>query len=416
MTDDDGIHELDIGKVITTEFDDTQWLIEPIIPAHRSVALYAVGKTGKSLLVLDFVAAAASGRPILGDAPLETPIHILYLDQEMTQPDLQERLHSLGYEQPDSTLAQHLHYYQLSPWPPLDSAAGGQRLLEEVHKTKAQLVVIDTLIRTVEGEENSADTIKNFNRYTAVPLKAAGIALLRIDHAGKDLTRGQRGTSAKRDDVDVVWLLKPEPGELPGRTMLTLQREAARIEWVQQDIHITRHEGPPLRHSTPSFHLSSEDIEIVRYLQDQGLERHNISVRSGRDALNQSPLTAKTQRLMHIVKWVRQHSDDHSESGVHVGVHTLSDIGVHAGVHDHEKGNAQVSEGERAGYKKKLGEQGTVHPQIPSKKTASQSHGEILWVTAPATPEPARNTTSPHNSQAPAKSLAAATQDPTCHR
>ena len=52
--DDDGIHQLDLNKVITAEFNDDQWLIEPIVPAHRSVALYAAGKTGKSLLVLDF--------------------------------------------------------------------------------------------------------------------------------------------------------------------------------------------------------------------------------------------------------------------------------------------------------------------------------------------------------------------------
>ena len=235
----------------------------------------------------------------------------------MTQPDLQERLHSLGYNQPDPTLTDHLHYYQLSPWPPLDTPAGGQRLLQEALKVNAQLVVIDTLIRTLEGEENSADTIKNFNRYTGTPLKADGIALLRIDHAGKDPTRGQRGTSAKRDDVDVVWLLEPASGNLPGKTMLTLQREAARIDWIQQDIHITRHEGPPLNHIIPTVNLTSDDIEILRHLEQQGLGRHNITVRTARDALNQSPLTAKTQRLMHIVKWVRQHSDDHSESGVH---------------------------------------------------------------------------------------------------
>ena len=295
-TDDgDGIHELDLDKVITAEFDDTQWLIEPVVPAHRSAALYAVGKTGKSLFVLDFVAAAASGRDILGGAPLETPIHILYVDQEMTQPDLQERLHSLGYEQPDQTLTKHLHYYQLSPWPPLDTPAGGQRLLEEALNVGAQLVVIDTLIRTVSGEENSADTIKNFSRYTAVPLKAAGIALLRIDHAGKDLTRGQRGTSAKRDDVDVVWLLKTAPGSLPGKTMLTLKREAARVDWIQEDIHITRNDGPPLAHIIPSFsELTSADIAIVHYLQGQGLWRHNVTVKSARQALNNSPPRGET--------------------------------------------------------------------------------------------------------------------------
>ena len=32
-----------------SDYDDAQWLIEPIIPAHRAVTLYAAGKTGKSL-------------------------------------------------------------------------------------------------------------------------------------------------------------------------------------------------------------------------------------------------------------------------------------------------------------------------------------------------------------------------------
>ena len=51
-------HLLDIGAVIEAEIDDDeQWLIEPIIPAGKSVALYAAGKTGKSLLVFDFVSS-----------------------------------------------------------------------------------------------------------------------------------------------------------------------------------------------------------------------------------------------------------------------------------------------------------------------------------------------------------------------
>ena len=248
---------------------------------------------------------------------------------------------------------------------PLDSAAGGQRLLEEVHKTKAQLVVIDTLIRTVEGEENSADTIKNFNRYTGTSLKANGIALLRIDHAGKDITRGQRGTSAKRDDVDVVWQLRPAGGDLPGKTMLTLQREAARIDWVQQDIHITRHEGPPLRHIIPTFNLTPADIEIVSYLEKQGLWRYNISVRDAREALNDSALAAKGIRLQHIVKWVKRYGNDPPEVGIHAGIHTLSDLGIHAGIHETEKGYTQVSEGIQEGYMTEDKKQGKGHIAPP---------------------------------------------------
>ena len=283
------------------------------------MALYAAGKTGKSLLALDIVAAAASGRPILGGAPLEAPIHILYVDQEMTKDDLTERLHSLGYTKRDPILEEHFHYSQLYPWPPLDTKAGGDELVDLAIEVEAQVVIIDTLIRSDSGEENSANTINDFYRHTAKPLKAKGIALLRIDDAGKDLTRGQRGTSAKGDDVDVVWLLKPATGNLPGKTMFTLV-STSRSNWIQDDIHITRNEGPPLAHTIPtSLALTSADIEIVNYLQDQGLWRHNVTNQSARQALNDSTLTAKNHRLAHVVKWMKRYGDTPQRQGNVVG-------------------------------------------------------------------------------------------------
>ena len=309
-------HLLDIDAVIEAEIDnDAQWLIEPIIPAGKSAALYAPGKTGKSLLAFDLVTAAASGRSILGGEPLEEPIHVLYVDQEMTQDDLSDRLHDLGYTQPDPVLKEHLHYSQLYPWPPFDTKTGGEELLALALDLGAKLVVIDTLIRTVSGEENSADTIKNFYRHTAQPLKAAGIALLRIDHAGKDLTRGRRGTSAKGDDVDVVWLLKKK-GTLPGKTMLTLV-STSRSNWIQEDIHITRNEGPPLTHVIPTvLELISDDFAIVHYLQDRGLWRHNVTVKGARQALNDSTKhTAKQVRLAQVVKWMKRYGDTSPEQG-----------------------------------------------------------------------------------------------------
>ena len=317
--DDDDVPEIDWPTFKYEEFNNARWLIEPIIPAGSSVALYAVGKTGKSLLAFDIVAAAASGRPILGGEPIE-PIHILYVDQEMTRREAWDRANDLGYfgpEHEDSlvTLGQHMHYANLYPWPPLDTAAGGAKLLKKARKVKAKLVVIDTLIRTVEGEENSADTIKNFYQHTGMALKEAGISLLRIDHAGKDLTRGQRGTSAKRDDVEVVWFLK-KVSELPDRIMLTLVNEASRVDWVQEDIHITRN-LEPLAHVVPTvLELTSADIEIVNYLQEQGLWGHNVTGRNARQALNDSPLAAKQVRLAHVVKWMKRYGDPLPEDRV----------------------------------------------------------------------------------------------------
>jgi hypothetical protein len=126
----------------------------------------------------------------------------MYLDYEMTEEDLLARLISMGYE-PDEL--DHLHYALLPSLAPLDGQAGGEAVAALAAQCEAELVVIDTFGRAVAGDENEADTVRAWYRWTGQRLKRDGRAFIRIDHAGKDIDRGQRGTSAKNDDVDVVW-------------------------------------------------------------------------------------------------------------------------------------------------------------------------------------------------------------------
>lgn len=215
----------------STEIPAEDWVVEPLIPAGRSVAIYAPAKTGKSLVLLSAVAAAAAGRSVWG-LPARSPRHVLYLDYEMTTADLRERLELLGYDA-DADLS-HLHYALIPSLPPLDTAEGGARLLELVHACGAECVVIDTLGRAAEGDENDADTIRAYYRHTGSLLKRAGIATGRTDHAGKDSDKGQRGSSAKNDDVDVVWKVE--------RTQegVTLKRTHSRMTWVPEVVALDR--------------------------------------------------------------------------------------------------------------------------------------------------------------------------------
>ena len=98
-----------------------------------------------------------------------------------------------------------LHYASLPPIGSLDTPEGAKQICDLARAVQAKLVIIDTFSRAVEGAENDADTVRNFYRWTALNLKQEGRSLLRIDHAGKDLKKGARGTSAKNDDVDLVW-------------------------------------------------------------------------------------------------------------------------------------------------------------------------------------------------------------------
>ena len=182
-------------------FPAEDWLIKPIIPRNQLVVIYAPGGTGKSLLALYIAAALATGRNIFGHD--NQPINILYMDYEMQQAQLHERLTAMGYNK-DTDLTK-LHYASLPPIASLDKPEGAKQICDLARTCQAELVIIDTFSRAVEGAENDADTVRNFYRWTALNLKQEGRALLRIDHAGKDLGKGARGSSAKNDDVDLVW-------------------------------------------------------------------------------------------------------------------------------------------------------------------------------------------------------------------
>lgn len=215
----------------STDHTTEDWLAWPLLAVGRQTALYAPAKTGKSLVTLAVIAALAAGHPILG-RPAQPPRNVLYLDLEMTPADLHERLDGLGYG-PHTDLS-YLHYASLPTIPPLNTVEGAAILLELAETVGAEAVVIDTTSRAIDGDENDSAPYRDFARHTGLALKAAGIAALRTDHAGKDKDRGQRGSSAKNDDVDIVMRLDPADGGW------ALTRTHSRIGWVPERVDISR--------------------------------------------------------------------------------------------------------------------------------------------------------------------------------
>ena len=221
-----------------------EWLVDGFWPLGRQLHLFAPRKAKKSLLTLWIAANLAAGRDPFTGRP-QCAEHVIYLDFEMTEEDLLERAEDMGFTPDD--LRTHLHYYLLPSMPKLDTDEGGQRLMRLVERDNATVVVIDTLSRVVEGEENSNDTFQNFYTFTGLRLKRDGVSMIRLDHEGH--TKGRsRGGSAKADDVDVVWRLSPTDDGL------SLERTASRISWVEERVDLTESADPlAFRTGLPSW-------------------------------------------------------------------------------------------------------------------------------------------------------------------
>jgi hypothetical protein len=219
---------------------EEEWIVEPILPARRLVALYSPPKVGKSLLMLEIAVGVARGSSILGVVP-DRPRRVLYVDFENDpKGDIRERLTAMGYGPGDLDNLVYLSFPRLAA---LDSAQGGAQLMASVEAYECEVVVIDTVSRAIQGEENENDTWLAFYRHTGRALKSAGVSLIRLDHTGKDETKGQRGGSAKSGDVDAVWRMSKV-----NDTVFQLVCEANRMPVMEKTLVLHRETRPHLHH------------------------------------------------------------------------------------------------------------------------------------------------------------------------
>jgi hypothetical protein len=286
-----------------------QWLAEPLLPEGGAVALFAKGGTGKSLLALWIAAGLATGRGLVG--PVD-PVDVLYLDYEMTILDVVGRLEDMGYEQPDEL--KRLHYASLPTLPTLDTAEGGRAITDMATRLGVRLVVIDTFGRAVDGEEDKADTVRAWYRWTGQLLKSAGVAFLRTDHAGKDVTRGQRGSSAKNDDVDVVWeMVDRAHGDYELRTT------KRRVSWVPERLRLVRTETNGVLgfrwDDRPTY---SGAAALVAELLDQLGAPLDISRRRALTLLREADMGRNNNVVAEALRYRRDAAD---ESGTTPGYH-----------------------------------------------------------------------------------------------
>ena len=200
------------------------WLVEGLISRERQHVIYSDAGLGKSLLAREIAVKLATGKPVLG-LPASTPVRVLYLDNEnIIRGDVLRSLQDMGVT-PDEL--DNLFFAAFPDIPSLNTMDGTDVLSRILDEIQPDLVILDTASRFVQGDENSNDTWNALYNHLGKLLKTRGIALIRLDHEGKSGAKGQRGGSAKKGDVDLVWHMERSSSE--NLLTFTLTNEKARI-------------------------------------------------------------------------------------------------------------------------------------------------------------------------------------------
>ena len=253
--------------------DDTEelWLVPGFLCAGRGHMLYAPSGLGKSLLCLEIAACLASGRGVWGHSPQE-PIRVLYLDQENSpRGDIRPRLLDMGFRDHD---LEKLIYLSFPDVGALNHEAGGSYLEAIIEIYQPHFIFFDTFSRFVDADENLARTVQDFYAFTGRILKKRGIGYMRLDHTGKNTAVGARGTSAKTDDLDLIWAMSEDSTD---NTYL-LTNEKQRTPVPEAMVRLSRH-SDPLRHEVAKLGFWSEmliawekldrAVDLLRTLKDR---------------------------------------------------------------------------------------------------------------------------------------------------
>jgi len=176
----------------------------------------------------------------------------------------------------------------------LDTEKGAREFIALIDDLAAEmdgevdLVVLDTVSRFISGGENDADTWSQFYRLAIQPLRDQKVAVLRLDHLGKDADKGPRGSSHKLSDVDADFRMTAARA---GSDDLTLTLGKRRRQHFAQSMSLRRRDEP-LRHElqpgAASFVVRNGDGTVTamdpdtRLLIDD-LDRLDVGTSIGRD-------------------------------------------------------------------------------------------------------------------------------------
>ncbi len=184
-----------------------EWLIDGLIPKGKISCIYAQPGVGKSMLALDWGLCVAAGLPWHGRAVKQG--YVLYLAAEGSSGQAKRaaawlKHHNLTDVAEFGMVKEQIPITTLSP----DYDALFDRIADELQKTPT-LVIIDTLARCIEGDENESVAMGNFVTGAERWMKEHGSTVLVVHHSNAQGGR-ERGHSIFKGALETLMRLTKE--------------------------------------------------------------------------------------------------------------------------------------------------------------------------------------------------------------
>lgn len=275
------------------EMEPTAFILKNRLVARGITVLYSAPKVGKSFVAIEMSLQACLGEYFFEERFPEK-MTVLYIAAERPSV-VRDRLEAAALAKGLDGIPANLHLWAGPGAPQLTSISDMALLREVVAELKPSIIVLDTWAKMTLGvAENDAAEAGPVMERIAELTEAAGVpcAAFVVHHAGKDPTKGMRGSTAILGAADAVWKLSgdavalklevedinaaqtplpswyaieehhlpPLPGETEKRSVGVLVETKAREVGTELDAHIRAlFEATGVEHSVSQIRQALED-------------------------------------------------------------------------------------------------------------------------------------------------------------
>lgn len=303
------------------------WQIDKIIPSESVACLYGPSQSGKSFVALDMSLCVATGKPWIGDHKVVQG-KVVYVAAE-GEHGIRKRLqawqnyygHNLGREI-------LVVPYQFNLLEEVERTALLKLAVEQLG-TAPTMLVIDTLAKNFNGDENTAKDMSRFVNNCIALRKSIGGTVVIVHHSGKDATKGARGSVSLLQGVETQIEASGSVGR--GTTLrCEKQKDAVPFNPINPQKHWMPIPDDPegslvMVREKVGLKLTEEKRVFLSVLKDAFGDR-TWSFMDGHKVLSGMAKTTYSDKLKHLAVegWVVSSNDGYYLSGEALGLLLVS--------------------------------------------------------------------------------------------
>lgn len=182
--------------------EQTEWLVDGLIPSNATVGLVGASGSGKSFVIQELVYCVSKGKKFLNNKTSQGACLVIAGEGA---DGMKKRFRGIELANNVS-----LSNVALIPHSVLITVEEHAIMLENtIHSIQSEtqmnvkLIVVDTLNRCFEGDENLASDMGRFiQAWDRIRCKFSDISVVFVHHTGKDHSKGARGHSSFKGALD----------------------------------------------------------------------------------------------------------------------------------------------------------------------------------------------------------------------